>query len=135
MFFDYAKEKLSADYVATGHYARSSLRIDSCEMESESKHKNFCRKSNLSLFAIHFITDTKLLTSYDEFKDQTFFLSHIKQSSLKKTLFPIGDLLKSEVRKLASESGLKHVSNRQDSTGICFIGRRNFQEFISEVYF
>jgi tRNA U34 2-thiouridine synthase MnmA/TrmU len=77
--------------------------------------------------------DTKLLTSRDDFKDQTFFLSHIKQSSLKKTLFPIGGLLKSEVRKLASDNGLEHVSNRQDSTGICFIGRRNFQEFISEV--
>ncbi|EFX69171.1 hypothetical protein DAPPUDRAFT_202999 [Daphnia pulex] len=111
LFFDYAKEKLDADFVATGHYARSSLGINSVETETEN---------------------TKLLTSRDDFKDQTFFLSHIKQSSLKKTLFPIGGLLKSEVRKLASDNGLEHVSNRQNSTGICFIGRRNFQEFISE---
>jgi tRNA-specific 2-thiouridylase len=77
--------------------------------------------------------DVKLLTAHDSFKDQTFFLSHIKQSSLKKTLFPIGHLLKSQVRKLASDNDLSHVANRPGSTGICFIGRRNFQDFICEV--
>lgn len=111
LFFDYAKEKLGADFVATGHYARSSLRMDSCDSEFEN---------------------TKLLTAHDSFKDQTFFLSHIKQSSLRKTFFPIGHLLKSQVRKLASDNNLNHVANRPDSTGICFIGRRNFQDFICE---
>lgn len=76
---------------------------------------------------------TKLLTACDNFKDQTFFLSHIKQNALQKTMFPIGDFLKSQVRQIASEAGLKHVANRPDSTGICFIGRRNFQDFITEV--
>lgn len=71
--------------------------------------------------------------AHDTFKDQTFFLSHIKQSSLQKTMFPIGDFSKSHVRQIASDAGLKHVANRPDSTGICFIGRRNFQSFISEV--
>lgn len=74
----------------------------------------------------------KLLTSHDTFKDQTFFLSHVQQKALKKTIFPIGDFLKNQVRQMASEVGL-HVANRPDSTGICFIGKRNFQDFISEV--
>lgn len=69
----------------------------------------------------------------DTFKDQTFFLSHVKQEPLRQAVFPIGRLLKTEVRKIADEKGLNHVSNRPDSTGICFIGRRNFQEFIREV--
>ena len=74
-----------------------------------------------------------MLAACDTFKDQTFFLSHIKYSSLQKTMFPIGDFLKSQVRQMASDAGLNHVANRPDSTGICFVGKRNFQNFISEV--
>jgi tRNA U34 2-thiouridine synthase MnmA/TrmU len=69
----------------------------------------------------------------DSHKDQTFFLCHIKQEALRKTLFPVGDLLKSRVRQIAREAGLDHVANRRDSTGICFIGKRQFQEFIDQV--
>ena len=69
----------------------------------------------------------------DSFKDQTFFLSHVNQIALQRTLFPIGHLLKSQVRQLASDAGLDHVAKRPDSTGICFVGKRSFQSFISEV--
>lgn len=75
----------------------------------------------------------KLLQAEDSLKDQTFFLSHIQQSSLQRTIFPLGDLLKVNVRQIASEAGLDHVALRPDSTGICFIGKRRFQDFIDQV--
>lgn len=68
----------------------------------------------------------------DKHKDQTFFLSQINQSALRKTMFPIGMYKKSYVRKIAKQLDL-NVAEKRDSTGICFIGKRNFQKFISEV--
>ena len=75
----------------------------------------------------------QLLQAEDSSKDQTFFLSHIQQSSLSRSVFPLGDLLKTDVRQIASEAGLDHVASRPDSTGICFIGKRRFQNFIDQV--
>lgn len=90
-------EKLGADYIATGHYAR--------------------------------IKDGKLLKAIDENKDQTYFLSQVSKDKLKNVLFPIGDMLKPDVRKIASDYGLI-TANKKDSTGICFIGERNFSNFL-----
>ena len=90
-------EKLGADYIATGHYAR--------------------------------IKDGKLLRAVDDNKDQTYFLSQVSKEQLKNVLFPIGDMVKPDVRKIAEEFGLV-TAEKKDSTGICFIGERNFNNFL-----
>lgn len=99
-FLDYAL-KLEADYIAMGHYARV-----------EEKNGRFYLKRGL-----------------DSNKDQSYFLSRISESALSKTLFPIGDLEKKEVRRLAEVHNL-YTATKKDSTGICFIGERNFDEFL-----
>lgn len=90
-------EKLGADYIATGHYAR--------------------------------IENHVLLRGKDLNKDQTYFLSQISRKQLEKVLFPIGEYEKKDVRKLAEEYGLI-TAKKKDSTGICFIGERNFKDFL-----
>jgi tRNA-uridine 2-sulfurtransferase len=94
--------QLGADYLATGHYAQ----VDFHEEEY------------------------RLLRGADPNKDQTYFLNQLGQYELSKTMFPIGHLPKSEVRKIAAEAGLA-TAKKKDSTGICFIGERNFKEFLS----
>jgi len=100
-FLDVAKD-LGADYIAMGHYAR----------------------------VVNENGETKLLRGLDKNKDQTYFLSALTQDQLKMTMFPIGHLEKSEVRKLALEAGFI-TAKKKDSTGICFIGERNFSKFLS----
>ncbi|NCC54983.1 MAG: tRNA 2-thiouridine(34) synthase MnmA [Erysipelotrichia bacterium] len=99
-FLNFAMEK-GFDMVATGHYAQ----VD------------------------HSGNESKLLRGADNNKDQTYFLCQISQAALSKTLFPIGDIEKSEVRKIANELDLV-IANKKDSTGICFIGERNFRSFL-----
>jgi tRNA-specific 2-thiouridylase len=80
----------------------------------------------------HFVnTDEEghLLRGVDKNKDQSYFLYMVKAEKLKQTLFPVGDLTKREVRKIAEENKLP-VSHKKDSTGICFIGERNFKNFL-----
>lgn len=90
------------DYVATGHYAQVDHRDD----------------------------ESVLLRGIDNNKDQTYFLCQISQEALRKTLFPIGHLTKPEVREIALDYDLG-IAKKKDSTGICFIGERNFREFLS----
>ena len=71
----------------------------------------------------------KLLRGIDSNKDQTYFLAQVPASSFKDVLFPIGDLTKPEVRKIAEEQDF-NIAHKKDSTGICFIGERNYQKFI-----
>lgn len=92
---------LGADYLATGHYARVEDRDG----------------------------ERKMLRGLDENKDQTYFLNQLDQSQLEKVLFPIGNLEKARVRELAKEAELATAA-KKDSTGICFIGERNFKEFL-----
>jgi tRNA-specific 2-thiouridylase len=94
--------RLGASWIATGHYAQ-------------------LRRTP---------TGTQLLKAADTAKDQSYFLHGVAASALDKTLFPIGELRKAEVRRLAHEAGLP-VYDKPDSTGICFIGERPFQEFLS----
>ena len=101
-FRAYAKE-LGADFVATGHY---------CGVSHEG--------------GIH-----RLLKARDTGKDQTYFLNQVTQEQLSDVLFPLADLDKSEVRKIAEENGLA-TAKKKDSTGICFIGERNFRKFLQE---
>ena len=102
-FLEYA-EKLGADYIATGHYARL--------IEDKDGKK-------------------VMLKGIDDNKDQTYFLSGLTQKQLEKVLFPLGDYKKSEIREIAQKYDLK-TANKKDSTGICFIGERNFNEFLSK---
>ncbi len=101
-FFDFAL-KAEADYIATGHYARVEYR------------DGYYR----------------LLRAKDENKDQTYFLAMLGQEPLSKTLFPIGEITKPEIRKMAEQAGLSNA-RKKDSTGVCFIGERNFKRFLSQ---
>ncbi|KAK3102451.1 hypothetical protein FSP39_011453, partial [Pinctada imbricata] len=111
-FFDYAMEKFQPDAIATGHYARTSFGEN---LESVDPEKG-----------------AKLLKSKDEWKDQTFFLSQISQKALQKSIFPLGDKLKTDVKKYAAEIGLEKIAKKRESMGICFIGKRKFASFIEE---
>lgn len=101
-FLDYALGVVGGDYLATGHYARIG--------EDQGQYQ--------------------LLRAADGNKDQTYFLCQLGQHQLSKTLFPIGHLDKHEVRRIAAENGLS-TAGKKDSTGICFIGERNFTKFLS----
>ena len=90
-------EKLGADYIATGHYAR--------------------------------IINGKLTRAIDQNKDQTYFLAYVNKEKFHNVLFPIGNLEKKEVRKIAEKYNLI-TAKKKDSTGICFIGERNFSKFL-----
>lgn len=100
-FLEFAID-LGASHIATGHYARI-----------EQKNNKF-----------------HLLRGIDRNKDQSYFLYMLGQSELSRSLFPLGDMEKSNVRKLAENAGLQN-HDRKDSTGICFIGERRFKDFLS----
>jgi tRNA-uridine 2-sulfurtransferase len=102
-FLDHAM-RLGAEKIATGHYARVRLN------EGTGKHE--------------------LLKGLDPSKDQSYFLHRLSQAQLSKTLFPVGELLKTEVRRIATEIGLPNAK-KKDSTGICFIGERPFRDFLN----
>ncbi len=101
-FLDYALAQ-GADYIATGHYARC------IDQDGEQQ----------------------LWKGLDANKDQSYFLHLLDQSQLAKSLFPIGEMEKSAVRKMAADHHLPN-HNKKDSTGICFIGERKFKDFLSE---
>lgn len=101
-FLDYAL-KLDGDYIAMGHYA-----------QVEERNGEYY-----------------LLRGKDPGKDQSYFLSRIGQKALSRTLFPIGHLEKKDVRDLAEKNNL-YTAKKKDSTGICFIGERDFDEFLDK---
>ncbi|MCH9621417.1 MAG: tRNA-specific 2-thiouridylase MnmA [Chlamydiia bacterium] len=104
----------------------------------EIKFSVFMKKA-LSLGATHLATghyaqiseDYSLIRGIDSNKDQSYFLYTLKENILKQTLFPLGGYTKPQIRQIAKEANLP-VFNKKDSTGICFIGKRNFSDFISE---
>ncbi len=100
-FLDYALEDVGADAIATGHYARAQATGGEYE----------------------------LLKGLDQGKEQSYFLYTLKQRELAHTLFPIGHLQKSEIRRMAQQAGFDNC-RKKDSTGICFIGERKFREFL-----
>jgi tRNA-specific 2-thiouridylase len=100
-FLDHAMT-LGADLIATGHYARV--------------------RENAGQF--------ELLKAFDASKDQSYFLHRLNQAQLSKTLFPLGEIAKTEVRKIAGKLALPNAQ-KKDSTGICFIGERPFREFLN----
>jgi len=100
-FLEFAAEDLGADYIATGHYVRR-------------------RQTN---------GHWQLIRGLDTNKDQSYFLYTLSEEHVSKTLFPVGELEKPEVRRIASEQGLI-THDKKDSTGICFIGERKFKDFL-----
>ncbi|XP_057411950.1 mitochondrial tRNA-specific 2-thiouridylase 1 isoform X3 [Balaenoptera acutorostrata] len=124
-FFNYAVDNLGADAVATGHYARTSL-----EDEEVFQQKHIKRPEGLFRNRFEIRNVVKLLQAADSFKDQTFFLSQVSQDALRRTLFPLGGLTKDFVKKIAAENSLHHVLQKKESMGICFVGKRNFENFI-----
>ncbi|XP_069766087.1 mitochondrial tRNA-specific 2-thiouridylase 1 isoform X2 [Narcine bancroftii] len=114
-----------ADALATGHYARTSQ--DDEEVFQQKYTGNIdCVFHNFGKDAV------KLLKAADSQKDQTFFLSQVSQQALRHVIFPLGDLRKSAVKNMAAEAGFHHILKRKESMGICFIGERNFENFILE---
>ena len=101
-FLDHAMH-LGADLIATGHYAR-------------------VRENPVGMF--------ELMKAVDASKDQSYFLHRLNQAQLSKTLFPLGEIHKTEVRKIAEQLKLPNAT-KKDSTGICFIGERPFREFLN----
>ncbi len=93
-------KRLGADYIATGHY---------CDISHDG--------------------DTQLLVAADANKDQTYFLNQVRTEQLKDVIFPLGKLKKDEVRAIAEKMGMV-TAKKKDSTGICFIGERNFRNFL-----
>ncbi|XP_064278167.1 mitochondrial tRNA-specific 2-thiouridylase 1 isoform X2 [Passer domesticus] len=126
-FLHYAMDNLGADAIATGHYARTSL-----EDEEVFQQKHTKRPQKLFRNRFEVRNTVKLLQGADLFKDQTFFLSQISQDALRKTIFPLGDLTKNFVKKIAAEHDLHHVLKKKESMGVCFIGERNFENFLLE---
>ncbi len=105
-FLDHAMA-LGAEHIATGHYARVR------EVPVDGGGSQF-----------------QLLKALDGSKDQSYFLHRLNQAQLSRTLFPLGEIHKTEVRRIAHEIGL-HNAAKKDSTGICFIGERPFREFLN----
>ncbi len=99
--------ELGADYVATGHYCRKGT----IEKDGETIYQ--------------------LLSGKDRNKDQSYFLCQLSQEQLSKTLFPIGEILKPDVRKIASEQALI-TAEKRDSQGLCFIGKVRLPEFLQQ---
>ncbi len=101
-FLEYA-QTLGADMIATGHYVRRELSAGS----------------------------TYLLKGEDDNKDQSYFLCEVNEACLAQSLFPVGELPKSQVRQIAADLGLR-THDKKDSTGICFIGERKFKDFLQQ---
>ena len=100
-FLEFAAEDLGADYIATGHYVRRA------DVDGKSR----------------------LLRGLDSNKDQSYFLYTLSHEQIAQSLFPVGELEKPQVRKIAEDLGLV-TAKKKDSTGICFIGERKFREFL-----
>ncbi len=109
--------KYGADYVATGHYCRKE------EMPGQAGHDEKIAGHDEKIY--------RILEGADPNKDQTYFLCQLSQAQLAKTLFPIGDIAKPEVRRIAKEADLPSAE-KKDSQGICFVGKVDLPTFLKQ---
>ncbi len=112
--------EMGADYIATGHYVRKIT--DNCQLKTNNvkPDKKFEK-----------VISYELQVARDSAKDQSYFLWTLTQEQLRYCLFPIGDYLKPEVRKIAREAGLP-TAEKKDSQGICFLGNVELDEFLKD---
>jgi tRNA-uridine 2-sulfurtransferase len=128
-FLDHAM-RLGADAIATGHYARTRV------VPGDARTRVVPGDARTRVVPDDARTctlpsgDVQLLRGLDANKDQSYFLHRLTQAQLRNVIFPVGELPKREVRRIAAEAALPNAAKR-DSTGICFIGERPFREFLS----
>ena len=124
-FLDHAM-RLGAEKIATGHYAR----VRRCPASLGEPGGRDDASPATARESAGGLAQYQLLKGLDASKDQSYFLHRLTQAQLAKTLFPLGELRKTEVRRIAAEIGLPNA-RKKDSTGICFIGERPFREFLN----
>ena len=154
LFYEKAMER-GADFIATGHYARVKAfgnarfetsadlvftehraNVEAFE-NSRFKTRNFVRLRRARALAQAYGLESAVSKSFylarakDENKDQTYFLYRISKEALEHTIFPIGEMMKPEVKKLAQEKGL-HNAYKKESMGVCFVGEVGMKDFLKE---
>ena len=122
-FLDHAM-RLGAEKIATGHYAR--VRCVAADTGEPIRQDGPSRATARDGARVRY----ELLKGLDPLKDQSYFLHRLDQAQLSRTMFPVGELPKTEVRRIAAEIGLPNAK-KKDSTGICFIGERPFRDFLN----
>lgn len=129
LFLEAALEQ-GADMIATGHYARvdhtAGPAISSAPENLSDKQKAFSGAAPRDV-----THGSRLLRAKDDNKDQTYFLYRVTSKALDKTLFPLGDYTKSEVREMAKERGL-FTASKKESMGICFVGQVGIRDFLGQ---
>ena len=122
-FLDHAM-RLGAEKIATGHYARvRCVEADTGKPVGQDGTSHAAARDGARV-------RYELLKGLDPLKDQSYFLHRLNQAQLSRTMFPVGELPKTEVRRIAAEIGLPNAK-KKDSTGICFIGERPFRDFLN----
>lgn len=126
-----------AEYIATGHYARTFLpagtvaRSASENFSDELKTFSGAAPPRATRRADSCLSEGRLFRAHDDNKDQTYFLYRVTSGALAKTMFPLGDFTKAEVRQMAKKRGL-WTASKKESMGICFVGQVGIREFLSE---
>lgn len=119
-----------AEMIATGHYARVEYGLDGASGNSEKNLGSFTRDPDY-FSELPEQTSAKLLAAQDKEKDQTYFIYRVNSEALAKTLFPLGDYTKSEVRDMARQRNL-WTAQKKESMGICFVGQIGIKEFLEQ---
>lgn len=122
-----AAMEAGADFIATGHYARTAF----ADSEGVGHVARFASENFSATTPPCATRSAQLLRARDANKDQTYFLYRVSGEALSRTLFPLGDYTKDEVRRMAKERGL-WTADKKESMGICFVGQVGIREFLSE---
>ncbi|MBQ6375789.1 hypothetical protein IJJ37_02590 [Candidatus Saccharibacteria bacterium] len=135
LFYERAMER-GADFIATGHYARKGVlsetilsRAASARPVATGERRSSSPCQAPEALRQNISATPTLMRAADENKDQTYFLYRISSEALAHTLFPIGDMLKPDVKKLAEKKGL-HNAYKKESMGVCFVGEVGMKDFL-----
>ena len=107
LLLNHCRQKFNADTLATGHYAQLRRSADGGD-------------------------DVEMLKARDATRDQTYFLASVEQMSLRHALFPLGNILKRDVYRIARDAGFHEIATQPESRGLCFVGKRRFSDFLDE---